>query len=74
MSRNDALGTGKGWLQNSKCRETFNVLIRKILKHIFYFECPKELKMYLMLSTCLNTLPDCQCFLELNMGLSLAAR
>lgn len=27
-----------------------------------------------MLSTWLNTLPDCQCFLELNMSLSLEAR
>lgn len=73
INRNDALGTGKGWLQNSKCKERFNILIRKILKHIFNFECPKELKMCLMLITW-NTLPDCQCFLELNTSLSVEAR
>lgn len=56
MSRNDALGTGKGWLLNAKCEERFNVLIRKILKHIFNFECPKELKICLMSSTYLNNL------------------
>lgn len=54
MSRNDALGTSKGWLQNAKCKERFNVLIRKMLKHIFNFECPKELKICLMLNTYLN--------------------
>lgn len=58
MSKNDALVTGKDQLQNSKCKERFNVLIRNILKHILNFECPKELKMCLMLSTYLNTFLD----------------